>query len=827
MHFKISKEISQELPGIYAAVITVKNVSNTRFNTALTQLMNGAFTAKKNYFYDPAKQKQFNKYISAVSFQGKAIPQVRRLESLVKRAISGQVPKINDNLSAIAQFFSIKNFIPIDAEDLDEIDSDIILEFEEITKGKKTKGINLSKDTKNVAVWIINMGAQQKEEFDNLSYELAELINKYCGGEEPEINFVSAENPEIDLNYESEKEKNKTREPEKQEEETSAEQKQPEIILKEQLGARLLATVNAYLGEKGQPADKLLPVVELDTPADPEHGAYATNIAMKLADQLSETPEKIAREIKSRIPQLEYLEKIEVAPPGFINFFLSKEFLQKRLDRILQLKDSYGRLSIGAGKKVVIDFSSPNIAKPLGVHHLLSTIIGQVIANLYEIGGYEVIKVNYLGDWGTQFGKIIYAFKTWGDKETIQNDPLNELLKLYVKFHNEAENDPVLEEKGREEFKKLEEGDEENLQLWEWIRDISIKEDERIYNKLGVKFDEYLGEKMYLQRSKEIIREGKEKGVFEEGENGSVIVKFENDKYPPYLVQKADGTTLYSTRDIASIEDRIARFSPRKIIYVVDVAQSLHFNQLFDTAQRLGYKNTELVHVSFGRMQLPESKMSTRTGDVVLLNEVIKEGVTRTQRLVEEKGHDLSEEEKKNISEKMAVSAIKYNILSQNRETNMTFDWDKMLTLEGNSGPYLQYAYARAKSILRKLQEPAEKQEEKIIKANENQTSLFSIAEEQKESLKPFEHKSSETLLRLAARYPEIIQSAIYAYKPNILSGYLFELARSFNSFYNEVSVINTKRPDLKEARTKLVKAVAQILKNGMAVLGIDVFERM
>lgn len=587
-----------------------------------------------------------------------------------------------------------------------------------------------------------------------------------------------------------------------------------EAPIKGQLGNKLLGIVNNYLAKQNVSAEDMLPELEIEHPKDPLHGDFSISIALKLSKQIGKPPNVIAEEIKADIPPLEYIEKVDIAAPGFINFHLADSYLQKQLEKILTQKDDYGRLKTGNGKKVLVEYSQPNIAKPLGAHHLLSTIIGQVIADLYRYGGYDVVSLNYLGDWGTQFGKLIHAYKAWGVEDIVKRDPLNELLKLYVKFHDEVEKKPDLVDKGRAEFKKLEEGDEENVKLLEWIRELSIKEIKRIYKILGVEFDEYLGESMYLDRAKELVQEGKDKGIFVTGERGAIIAKFENDKYPPFMVQKADGTTLYSTRDIATLEDRLNRYDPQKILYVVDVAQSLHFNQLFDTAKRMGYNSSELVHVSFGRMQLAEGSMSTRKGDVILLDKVISEGVTRSQRLVDEKGHDLSEEEKKDIAEKMAVSAIKYSIISQNRETNIKFDWDKILSLEGNSGPYLEYAYARSQSILRKAGTTAEPQE---------QATLFN----ESSSKQGTQHPIEKSLLRLLIRFPDRIQESINTYKPHILTTYLFDLARAFNSFYSEVPVLNAETKELKTARLKLVDATGQVLKNGLQLLGIAVFEKM
>ncbi len=479
--------------------------------------------------------------------------------------------------------------------------------------------------------------------------------------------------------------------------------------------------------------------------------------------------------------------------------------LQHELARMNKFKEHYGMVDLGEGKKAMVEFSSPNIAKPLGVHHLLSTVIGQSVANILSFCNYQVITANFLGDWGTQFGKLIYAFKNWGDRKTVEKDPLNELLKLYVKFHDEAEKDPALEDKGREEFKKLEEGDEQNRNLWLWIREESIKDLERLYARLGVHFQEYLPESLYEGKTKEIIEEGKAKNVFVEGEKGALVVKFENEEYPPYLIQKADGTTLYATRDIASIGDRIERFHPAKIVYVVDVAQSLHFKQLFATAHKLGLTESELVHVVFGRMSLPEGKMSTRKGTVILLDELIKEAMERAAKVVQEKSLALTDAEKEFIVEGVALGAIKYQVLSQNRETNLTFDWDRMLALDGDTAPYLQYAYARVQSIFRK----------------------GAVREEEYAGVDPLIDARVEARLGLwLLRFGETAAAAARDCRPNIVAGYLYELAARFTAFYGECPVLKAEEP-ARAGRLLLCRLTARVLAAGLRLLGIEVSERM
>ncbi|MBD3360474.1 arginine--tRNA ligase [Candidatus Peregrinibacteria bacterium] len=545
--------------------------------------------------------------------------------------------------------------------------------------------------------------------------------------------------------------------------------------------------------------------IKIEYPVEEIYGDYASSIAMHLAKDLAKNPHEIAETIIKNLKETKFLKKIEIAGPGFINFYLSEKTLNDEIKTILKEKDDYGSGKIGKNKNIIIDFSQPNIAKPLGVHHLLSTVIGQSLYNIYQFLGYECIGINHIGDWGTQFGKLTYAYKKWGDYIIIEKDPINELLKLYIRFHEKAEKDPSLEEEARKEFKKLENGDKENLCLWKWFCDISMKEIQKTYDYLGnIHFDYIQGESFYNDKMEKILEKGKKEKVFKKGEKGSWIVKFENDKYPPFLVQKSDGTTLYSTRDLAAVNYREKTWNPDKILYVVDVAQSLHFKQLFKTNEMLNLTDAELVHVVFGRMQFKEKKMSTRKGNIILLDEVLKEAVKKAEKIILEKNPDISGKNK--IAHKVGVGAVKYIILSQNRTTNITFDWEKMLSLEGNSAPYLQYSYARAKSILRKSKEKPSNQK---------------ISEDKKKT-----EEKIRSLISLFPKFQEYTLISAEEYKPNILANYMYELAQSFNSFYNSVSVLRARDVDLKY-RLQIVEAFSIILKNGLTLLGVEVLEEM
>lgn len=550
------------------------------------------------------------------------------------------------------------------------------------------------------------------------------------------------------------------------------------------------------------PAVRAEPHIEY--PASSDHGDYASNIALQLTKELGQAPREIATKIIEHLPENQLIGSVELAGPGFINIFLSEEKLRIELQRVLDEKEQYGDLDHGQGRTVIVEFSSPNIAKPLAAHHLLTTVIGQSIDFIYQKVGYKTVAINHIGDWGTQFGKLIVAYKQWGDREVVESNPIPELLKLYVKFHDEAETNPALEDQGRAEFKKFEDGDEENRQLWQWFVDVSMKDIGRTYERLGhIHFDQVMGESFYEDKMEEIVELGLEKGVFEEGREGALVINFEDENMPTAVVKKKDGATLYITRDLATIKYRVDHWKPEKILYVVDVAQSLHFKQLFDTAKRLDLCEDEPVHVVFGRMRMKDGKASTRKGNVIFMNDVIDDAENRAKALLEEKNSELKNKDQ--VAHAVAIGAIKYNILSQNRLTDITFDWDKMLSFDGNSAPYLQYTYARAKSILRR----AEEDSGEGFADPENAESL------------------TNAVLRSLPKFSEQLLLAAEDYRPNVLTNYIFDFAQKFNAFYNSVPVLKAQDSALREERLKIVEAAAQLIENVLELLGIDVVEEM
>jgi len=544
------------------------------------------------------------------------------------------------------------------------------------------------------------------------------------------------------------------------------------------------------------------PELQLDTPENPDFGDLSCNVAMMLSKKLGRNPRELAQEIIDALPANELIAKSEIAGPGFINLWLSDDFLNQQLDQLIEKvnQDQLGQLSVGKDITVITDSSHPNIAKPMGVHHLLSTVIGQAINNLYRDCGYKLTRDNYFGDWGTQFGKLIYAIRTWGDLETIKKDPIPELQKLYVKFHDEAEKHPELEDQGRSEFKKIEDGDPDNRELWEWIREISLEQFQQLWDRLGAEFDLKNGESFYEDQMPAIIENGQKTGVVVEGEGGSLIVEMDDENMPPCIIQKSDGATTYATRDLARIKYWQDELKAQEGIVVVDIAQKLHFDQVHESARKLGLSlNHQTVH--FGRMAFPEGGMSTRKGKIILLEDVLDEAEKRALDKITEHDSDLDESQKKELARKMGIGAIKYNVLSQNRNKNYTFVWDQMLSFDGNSAPYLQYAYTRTQSLLKK--------------AGKISTAKLQLSSPEEKAL-----------LKKLLDFEGSIERSLADFKPNHLCTYLFELAQIFSVFYNNVRILDGSESE-QFTRLSLVKAVATTLKKGLNILGIEVPERM
>jgi arginyl-tRNA synthetase len=540
----------------------------------------------------------------------------------------------------------------------------------------------------------------------------------------------------------------------------------------------------------------------------PEHeglGHYATNAAMRLAASRKKKPLELARELADEIKKKApagFFEKVEAAAPGFINFWLSKSTLQNELLAVAREKD-FGKSNVGKKKTVIVEYSQPNIAKMMHVGHLRTTIIGAALANILEDSGYKAIRWNYLGDWGTQFGKLITAYKLWGKKAEVEKNPIAELQKLYVRFHEEAKAAPELEKQGQEEFKKLEGGDQENRKLWEWFRKESIKEFEAIYEILGVDFDVWIGESFFEPELKSLAKTLLEKKIAERSE-GAIVVKLDEFNLPPAIIEKSDGASIYLTRDIANLQYRFKKYKPAQILYVVANEQSLHFEQLFAIAKKMGLDAMGLKHIKYG-LVLGEAgkKLSTREGRTELVKEVIDEAILKAREVIQTKQPDISEKEKTEIAFAVALGALKYNDLKENRMTDIVFDWEKMLDFSGDSGPYLQYTYSRMKSILRKAG-----------KMGKYDVALLAKEEEL-------------ALVRKIFEFPEIVQKAGTLYSTSTLATYLYKFAVLMNKFYETTPVLVDENILRRNARLLLTQTAARTLQKGLGLLGIATPEKI
>lgn len=545
---------------------------------------------------------------------------------------------------------------------------------------------------------------------------------------------------------------------------------------------------------------------DVSVPEKDGFGHYSTNLALRLAKKSGRNPLDLAKELAGKIRDgapAGFFEKAEVVPPGFINFWLNKEVLQNELREIHKNAGQYGKSGAGAGKTVIVEYSQPNIAKMMHVGHLRTTIIGDALANIFEFLGYKVVRWNYLGDWGTQFGKLIAAYKMWGEKSAVEKNPIEELQKLYVRFHDELKKNPELDKRGQEEFKKLEDGDKENRELWEWFKEESLREFKKAYKVLGVEFDEWIGESFFEKELKPLIEDLKRRNVAQESA-GALIVNLENYHVPTALIQKSDGASLYLTRDIANLKYRLIKYKPAKILYVVGNEQSLHFEQLFAIAKLLKLDAAELVHVKYG-LVLGEAgkKLATREGRTILLKDVLEKSTALAREIVKKKNPDLLEDEKQEIAEAVGVGALKYNDLKENRMTDIIFDWKKMLDISGDSAPYLQYTYARLMSIKRKAGE---------IGGVEMQTLDKDVELE---------------LIRKIIGFPDEVLRAGHDLTTSNLASYLYKLAALANRFYETTPVIKENNEVRRNALLMLVVTAAIVLKKGLGLLGIKTPEEI
>ena len=531
----------------------------------------------------------------------------------------------------------------------------------------------------------------------------------------------------------------------------------------------------------------------IEVPKYAEQGDLAFP-AFSLAKVLRKAPQAIAQEIVEAVAD-EHISKA-VAMGPYANFFLSKgKFADETLHTVLEQREEYGNFDFGQGRNAIVDMSSPNIAKPMSMGHLRSTVIGNAIVNLEKKVGYNPIKVNHLGDWGTQFGKLIVAYKKWGTKEAVENEPIAELLRLYVKFHDEAENDSTLEDEGRAWFKKLEDGDAEAEELWNWFKSESLKEFNRIYDVLGITFDSYNGEAFYNDKMDPIV-EYLEKNGITTIDRGATVVHLDKYDLPPALIKKSDGATLYMTRDLAAAHYRKATYDFAKNIYVVGNEQANHFRQLKAVLSEMGRDWQEnMIHVGFGLITLGGKKLSTRKGKIVLLEEVLSEAVELALKQIEAKNPNLPNKEQ--VAKQVGVGAVIFHDLKNDRTNSFDFNLEEVVQFEGETGPYVQYTRARAMSILRKA----------------------GVSVDLSQALE-LEDDYAWEVLKQIENYPNIVKYAESKFEPSVISKYVISLAQAFNKYYANSRIL--QEDEGLNARLALVEATAVILKQGLAILGVE-----
>lgn len=542
----------------------------------------------------------------------------------------------------------------------------------------------------------------------------------------------------------------------------------------------------------------------IETPKDSKNGDYAFP-CFRLAKELRKAPPAIANEIKEKIEAVEEIEKIEVAG-GYLNFFINKSILTEEVLEEISKAEQYGKLEIGKEKNIVIDYSAPNIAKPFHIGHLRSTVIGGALYNIYKYLGYNVTGVNHLGDYGTQFGKLIEGYKMWGKEYDIEKDPINELTKIYIRINEACKNDEQILENCRNNFKKLEDGDSYCVEIWKKFRELSLQEFQKVYDLLGSKFDSWNGESFYSDKMPEVIEILEKTGKLIESQGAKIIDLEDKGINTPCIIEKSNGSTTYATRDLAAILYRARTYDFDKALYVTSYEQVLHFKQVFEVAKLLGLdeKYTKgLEHVSFGMVLLPEGKMSTREGNIIKLEDLLNEAISRAQEIIEQKNPEL--ENKEEVAKKVGIGAVIFNDMSASRIKDEVFDWNTILNFQGETGPYVQYTYVRTKSVLEKAGYLPKIEEVKV----ENLADEYSLA-----------------ILKLIYNFEDVLIQVTDKNEPSILARYLIDLAKAYSSFYNENKII-VEDKDIQNARVYLTYAVSEVLKQGANLLGIQMPEKM
>lgn len=544
----------------------------------------------------------------------------------------------------------------------------------------------------------------------------------------------------------------------------------------------------------------------VEVPADSKMGDYAFP-CFKLAKLLRKAPPLIAKSIAEQIASDEIFEKVE-SVNAYVNMFISRDaFIDDVVKEVIAKGDAFGSSDIGAGRKVIVEYSSPNIAKPFHIGHIRSTVIGNSIYKIYDFLGYDAFRINHLGDYGTQFGKMICAYRHWGNKEDVINEPIKTLLSYYTKFHVEVETHPELDDEAREIFAKLEKGEPEEVALWQWFRDESLKEFTRVYKMLGIEFDSYNGESFYSDKMPRFVEELKAKGLLEESQ-GAQIVNLEEYGMPPALITKSDGSTLYITRDIAAAVYRKETYDFYKNLYIVASQQNLHFQQWIKILELMGYEwAKDCVHIPFGLVSLEEGTMSTRHGRVVFLEDVLNRAVDETRKIIREKG--VATDNIDETAKQVGIGAVIFQELSNNRIKDYVFSWDKVLDFNGETGPYVQYTYARAASLMRRADAGA------LAKAQEADIDVSYIRGD-----------AAYELVKLLEAFPEVVLEAADKYEPSVVTRHIVDIAQSFNRFYHDEHII-TDNIEEQAAKLALAQAAKNTIKNGLGLLGIQCPERM
>lgn len=545
----------------------------------------------------------------------------------------------------------------------------------------------------------------------------------------------------------------------------------------------------------------------IEIPTDEKMGDFAFP-CFRLAKELRKAPPMIAKELAAKLGDIKLFAKVEPVN-AYVNLFISRqEFVLDVLKEVTESQENFGRSDEGKGKKVIVEYSSPNIAKPFHIGHIRSTVIGNSIYKIYDFLGYDTVRINHLGDYGTQFGKMIVSYRRWGNKEDVMKEPIKTLLSYYVKFHEEAEADPSLEDEAREVFTKLENGEPEEVELWKWFREESLKEFSRVYEMLGIEFDSYAGESFYSDKMERVVNMLKDSHLLKESE-GAQIVDLEEYNMSPALIMKKDGSTLYITRDIAAAVYRKEHYNFYKNLYIVASQQNLHFQQWIKIIELMGNEwAKDCVHIPFGLVSLEEGTMSTRHGRVVFLEEVLNRAVEQTKQVILEK--DVNTDNLEETARQVGIGAVIFQELSNNRIKDYTFSWEKVLNFEGETGPYVQYTHTRAASLLRNAGE-------EVAKKAMNIEAL---------DMKYIVSDSAYELAKLIYQFPQIIKEAGNRYEPSIVTRHVVHVAQSFNHFYHDEHIL-VKNEEEKLAKLALVFAAKNTIKNGLKLLGMEVPEKM